>query len=235
MSLQTIITHPVYGKIEITRNPRARRIIMRVKHDMICITLPVRTTEKEFRDILAQYGDRLLKQQEKISHKSIDSNFIIDADNFAIRLYSCNGNRFQIKREDDRRFVILCPASTDFANSQTDTFLRKVILSVMRKRAKEFLPPRLTHLAKEHGFAFSTTTIRDSHTRWGSCSSRGNISLSIYLMMLSNKLIDYVLLHELCHTREMNHSERFWRLLDSVTESKAKVLRAELKRHNTTF
>ncbi|WP_373802195.1 M48 metallopeptidase family protein, partial [Bacteroides heparinolyticus] len=64
---------------------------------------------------------------------------------------------------------------------------------------------------------------------------RGNINLSYYLVLLPKHLIDYVLLHELAHTREMNHGERFWALLDKLTEGKAEALRMELKQYRTEF
>ena len=64
-------------------------------------------------------------------------------------------------------------------------------------------------------------------------SAQGNINLSYYLVLLPKHLIDYVLLHELAHTREMNHGERFWDLLDRMTDGKAQALRAELRKYQT--
>jgi predicted metal-dependent hydrolase len=98
------------------------------------------------------------------------------------------------------------------------------------------LPPRLERLAKEKGFEYNRCTVRNVHSRWGSCNAQGNISLSIYLAQLPDDLIDYVLLHELCHTVEMNHSERFWALMDKATApAKAKDLRKKLKGYRTLF
>ncbi|MBR4293672.1 MAG: M48 family metallopeptidase, partial [Bacteroidaceae bacterium] len=105
----------------------------------------------------------------------------------------------------------------------------------LRNIAQRELPSRLKELADKHGFQYTRVTLRDSHTRWGSCSNRASISLSIYLQLLPQHLIDYVLLHELCHTMELNHGERFWALMNRVTGGKAKSLREKLKEHRTDF
>ena len=102
-------------------------------------------------------------------------------------------------------------------------------LKLLRKKAKEYLPDRLQVLAVLHGFTYASIRIAKSKSRWGSCSSKKNISLSLFLMQLPSHLIDYVILHELCHTVEMNHSPKFWELLDKICNGKAKILRKELK------
>lgn len=79
-----------------------------------------------------------------------------------------------------------------------------------RQYANQYLPKQLSHLAKTYGFTFAKCTIRDQKTRWGSCSHQGNISLNWRLILMPVWVSDYVLIHELCHTREMNHSAAFW-------------------------
>ncbi len=96
-------------------------------------------------------------------------------------------------------------------------------------QARAYLPDRLKKLAAKHGFNYNRLTLRNSKTRWGSCSSKQNINLSIYLMSVPEYLRDYVMLHELCHTIHLNHSPAFWELLDKCTGNQAKTLRKEMR------
>jgi len=75
------------------------------------------------------------------------------------------------------------------------------------------LHKRLQHLASLHDFSFERTQIRRQRTRWGSCSSSGTISLNVCALFLRPEVLRYLLIHELCHTRHMNHSSRFWALV----------------------
>ena len=86
----------------------------------------------------------------------------------------------------------------------------------MRAQAKAQLPPRLAALAALHGFQYKRVFIKNNRTNWGSCSSLGNINLNLRLVSLPEELQDYVMLHELCHLKYLNHSPQFHALLESV-------------------
>lgn len=89
-------------------------------------------------------------------------------------------------------------------------------------RAHKKLLNRLNELAKAYNFVYNKVSIRNQKTRWGSCSDKNNISLNIKLVRLPGELIDYVILHELLHTRIKNHGPSFWHALDKlVGDSKA--------------
>lgn len=79
-----------------------------------------------------------------------------------------------------------------------------------RQAAAEYIPLRVAYFAKRMGVTYGRITIREQKTRWGSCSSAGNLNFNWKLMLLEPELLDYVVVHELAHRREMNHSARFW-------------------------
>ena len=102
---------------------------------------------------------------------------------------------------------------------------------VDKQVAKEFLDGRVRELADKFGFVYNKVTIRNQKTRWGSCSGKNNINLNMKLMNIHNHLIDYVLMHELVHTKVKNHSPLFWGSLD-IYVGNAKVLDKELKKYH---
>ena len=126
---------------------------------------------------------------------------------------------------------IACPSDTDFHSDEVQERLKKMIDSALRHEAKRILPKRLDALAGKHGFSYAEVKINGSRTHWGSCTSRKSINLSYSLLLLPPHLIDYVLLHELCHTLEMSHNQRFWELLDNTCGNRAKSLRQELQNY----
>lgn len=101
----------------------------------------------------------------------------------------------------------------------------------MRARAKAELPPRLAALAAQHGFTYNKVFIKNNLSNWGSCSSLKNINLNLRLVALPAELADYVMLHELCHLRFMNHGPQFHALLESVCPGH-RALAKELKTYN---
>ena len=98
--------------------------------------------------------------------------------------------------------------------------------------ADKMIVARVEELSGKFGLVYNKLTIRTQKTRWGSCSSKGNINLNIHLMRLPDNLIDLVILHELAHTVELNHSRKFWNILDKIFGN-AKLLDRELKNYKT--
>lgn len=105
----------------------------------------------------------------------------------------------------------------------------------LRREAHAYIPARVESLAREHGFSYTALRISSAHTRWGSCSSRNSISISLFTMLLPHHLRDFIILHELCHTRHPNHSAAFHALLDSSLGGKEQELQQELRRYTIPY
>jgi predicted metal-dependent hydrolase len=179
MDREIRLTDSLVGNVLFKYNSRAKRYIIRIKPEIVTVTIPCGGNYKSAEKFFKQNREMILQKTKELNSK------------------------------------------------------KQPELSVehLRQQAALFLPKELERLAKEHGFKYSSVKIQKSKTRWGSCSSKATVNLSLYLMLLPPHLIEYVLLHELCHTLQMNHSPAFWALLDKHTNGKAKALRRELKRH----
>jgi predicted metal-dependent hydrolase len=110
-------------------------------------------------------------------------------------------------------FVIKKPASprrTAPSPQTLESRANAAKMKILKKQAADYLPYRLAFLAQKYGFTYTLGKLGLRTTRWGSCTSKKVISLNIALMKVSKPLQDYVLIHELCHTRHLNHSKNFW-------------------------
>jgi predicted metal-dependent hydrolase len=103
--------------------------------------------------------------------------------------------------------------------------VRAFVSAWLMARARRELPPRLQALAAEHGITVPRVSIRDQRSRWGACSPTGTITLNWRLVQTPDHVRDYVLLHELMHRRELNHSRRFWRLVAAACPAHAEARR----------
>lgn len=84
------------------------------------------------------------------------------------------------------------------------------------EEAEKYIPSRVNRLASLYDFNFEKVKVKRLKSRWGSCSSKKNLSFNYKLMQFNYKIIDYVIVHELCHLKEMNHSEKFWSLVEEI-------------------
>lgn len=114
------------------------------------------------------------------------------------------------------KLLVYLPPTSTIDDAAVQQQIRDTVVKILRREAKNYLPDRLAALARKHGFAYERVRFSHASGRWGSCSSTGTISLNIALMKLPDELIDYVLVHELCHTRHMNHSKHFWAEVEAI-------------------
>lgn len=123
------------------------------------------------------------------------------------------------------------PEEKSIKSEEIQHIIKKTIIKALRHEAKEYLPERVQLLAQKYRFKYQNIYIKNNKTLWGSCSGINNINLNLHLMRLPDYLIDYVIIHELCHTVEKNHGATFWNLMDSILGN-AKSLSKELKKYS---
>ena len=95
-------------------------------------------------------------------------------------------------------------------------YLTNEEIKKLADKALQHIPKRVSYYAKQIGVTYEKITIRNQKTRWGSCSSKGNLNFNCLLMLTPPEVIDYVVVHELCHRKEMNHSEAFWAEVEKI-------------------
>lgn len=228
--------YPHIGSVTYTYKSKIKRITLRVKPDnTIHVSVPFLVSFKRVEEFVLSKKDwiisRLSENQDRagsIAQQGFQTKY------HRVELVADNsvGGILPIKRGN--LIEIHYPTSIDPSNSTLQDFTKSIVINLLRKEAKAYLPTRLANLAAQHGLSYTRLAIRNSRTRWGSCSGRNSINLSLHLMVLPDHLIDYVILHELCHTRVKNHGAGFWELLNSLCDGKAKELAKELKQYRIT-
>lgn len=126
-----------------------------------------------------------------------------------------------------REVYITHPATIAASHQSVQSKAHSASIRALKKEAERLLPERLQALADNHGFSYASVGVKQLKSRWGSCSSSQEITLNLFLMQLPWYLIDYVLLHELTHTKHMEHGPSFWRELEKHLPN-ARSLRAEI-------
>lgn len=234
ISKKQIISDKDFGKIHFVVRRSARNITMRVKEDGLHVTTPPYWSITALLEAIAPFRERLRNVCSEVKPKPFDLNFSIEAECFRLKLETSPLKNFTVSMRDET-VVIACPAHADFTTDRVQTLVKNAVMRAMRKKAEEYLPPLVQYWSSLFDLPYNKVTISKARSRWGSCSSKRDISLSFYLMLLPAHLMDYVILHELAHTREMNHGPKFWELLNQLTDGKALALRKELRMHRPVF
>jgi predicted metal-dependent hydrolase len=222
------------GQVNITRRKGTRRISMRIKPDgSVQVSHPWFAGQKEILAFVIQHTEWILTHQQKMVEKRFlySLNTTLETKHHSIQILPIEYGKLQAALKGNQ-VVLTVPSEFDSNSEQVQQFIKKVITEVCRKEAKEYLPVRVQELAIQHGLNYHKVFIKNLKSKWGSCSSNGNINLNLSLMLLPDNLIDYIILHELAHTIEHNHGEGFWKLLNNLTNGKARELNKEIKKNH---
>jgi len=226
------------GDIAVTVNARSRRFVFRYKDGMLACTSPLPYSEKAICKAIEELRPKLKvlvqRGELKAETKRYAPETHIDAEDFHLRFQQKDVNVAKIEM-DEENIVCFYSSPEVLAEDIVQAWITRALEAFARKRVKERLVPRLLEIAAQRGIRVNAVRVSSAKGRWGSCSTKGNINLSLYLVLLPRHLQDYVMQHELTHRLEMNHSPRFWALLDKACCGDSRAMRKEMKRYNTSF
>jgi predicted metal-dependent hydrolase len=219
--------------VTLFRSHRAKRLKITIKpFTGVRVSVPQSVSFKKAKEATEQriswiksHLSKMEKAEGLFTVFNLDTKFQTRAHHLEIKVSSTGTLRSVVR---DNKIAVTIPHANQVANGEVQNAIRKAIEHAWRKEAKGHLPLRVETLAAKHNFTYKNVAIKNSKTRWGSCSFDNNINLSLHLMRLPDYLVDYVILHELVHTKIKNHSSDFWQLLDIVSGD-AKKLDREVK------
>ena len=223
-----------FGEIKIRKNKLARSVKLSVGVDgNLRASIPYYSPEFAVRRLVNSNRDEIRKMLATHNAKNSyqDGDLIGKTHTLFLRKFS--GEEIKISNEGNQ-ILVQIPQELAFENPLVQSEIRKTVSKILRKQAKTYLPRRIDFLAEKYGFSFEKLRFSHTGTRWGSCSSSGTISLNIALMNLPHHLIDYVIIHELCHTRQMNHSSKFWQEVEKYCPNYKKYVQ-EIKQFSPSI
>lgn len=204
---QNILHYKGLGEVSYVRSQRARKLSIRInQRGQVRVSIPRFITQKQ--------AERFFLSKQDWVQKQLD----------ALKLKDCKGTL-----PPEGGIIHIRGRSYPVILHREDADVEAAIWRLLQKEAWEYLPGRVMELSERHGYKISGIKIRKMNTRWGSCTAKKSINLNSWLMMLPEYLSDYVILHELAHTRFPDHSNRFWEELDGITGGMSKKYRKELR------
>ena len=199
-----IVLPPIVRRV----HPRAKRLKLRIVQGQIFLTIPPHAKTHEIEQFIQQsqpwLQQHFIAAPEQPNKLSTADDFLNQSNSLSIKILehkkSVVINRKKNSKLFDKANVIYLPEHAP----------AKQLTAWILIESKRELPKRLAELAARYQFSYQKCSVRHAKTRWGSCNQQGSISLNAGLALLDQVTMDYVLLHELCHTRQMNHSAQFW-------------------------
>lgn len=228
------MTSPIDWPPSFTLQPSARARVVRVQ---VCVRrglrliVPLGFDPKKAEGILQKHRLWIERTWRRVQPISVDPlaetlpeclNLKALGEVWQLRYEALDKTSVRIKTHESDQILRLYGAVQDVLK------VKKALRRWLHQRAQAYFSPWLEGLCQETGLTITGVNIRNTHSRWGSCSFKKNISLSCRLLFISPLLVEHVLLHELCHTVHFNHSKLFWDLLKSVSPDTS-CLRKALK------
>lgn len=217
-----ILVEDKHISIEINKRRGVRNINLRLDFDgeKVKITAPYYVSERQILHFVEEKKEWIEKHFAKHFHKrkSHKKPLLASGDKFWLQgqTYVLN-----VKRQTAKRTKVVLQAmeieiylNKDLSAAQSKVAIKKAMISFYKKMASFVVPERTEYFAAKYDFQYKNITIKTLKSRWGSCSREKNLNFNWRLIMAPTPVLDYVVVHEVCHLRQMNHSQKFWDLVE---------------------
>jgi predicted metal-dependent hydrolase len=215
MHSKQIFVDPV-GAVTISKNRQATRFKISVRPDGTTrVTIPWLASFKSGEKFVDEHLQWITQTKERLAKSPVVQKLIQPGHLFSTRNYHYQVCPAMVARprirfdEKGKQILFEYPDNLQIESADLQITLRSLIENVLRFEAKKYLPLRIAELATTLGYSYKKVTIKNNKTNWGSCSNRKNINLNLHLMRLNDRLIDYIIVHELVHTIIPNHGPDF--------------------------
>lgn len=210
------------------RSPRAKSLQVRITPwQGVEIVIPRHVSRERARAFVVRHREWIRATWTRMREQMVDADLGLPG-SFLMRAV---GERWEVKyrRRAGGRARVMASGSTLTVHydGRDERAARRALRRWLVERARSYFGEHLPHICRYTGFSFKKLQIRGQTSRWGSCSSRKTLSLNYKLLFLEPELVRYLILHELAHTRHLDHSARFWRLVEEF-EPKCRELDQEL-------
>ena len=204
---QNILHYKGLGDVSYVRSKRARYLSIRInQRGELRVTIPRLVSQRKAERFFLSKQEWVIKRLNGLNH--LDCRGTLPPE----------GGLIQIRGKGHPVHLL-----------RGDVDVEAAIWRMLQKEALEYLPARVRELSEKYGYKITGLKIRKMKSRWGSCTARKSINLNSWLVMLPEYLSDYVILHELAHTRVPDHSQQFWEELDGICGGQSLQLRRELR------
>lgn len=226
-----IINIKEIGDVLFIKNSKSKYVGISVRHNNdVRVSVPRWVSYSKAQEVVGRKIDWIkqkLKKMESIEKTVFDlgTRFQTKHHRLVITPSDVDTPLIRIK---DGFIIVKYPQTKDVKDKDIQDAVKEGIDEALRIEAKDYIPHRVRGLAGRFDLRYRDISVKNIKTRWGSCSHNNNLNFNIHIMRLPEHLIDYIILHELAHTVEKNHSSRFWLLLDKFIGD-SKRLNKELK------
>lgn len=224
---QKIFNVPQVGNVPFYKRRTSNTIKIRISGSSVKVSMPLWVPYKVAINYVMQRAD-WIKSNLKTTDVLIDGSTV--GKNIILKLDTTNSSRFSSKHNNNY-LLVKYPANLAVDSSEVQNRLSKYVINALQREAEDILLPLVRKLADQHNLSVNKIEIKNLKSRWGSCSSKKDLAFSLFLVQLPWHCINYVIYHELAHTKHMNHSQDFWLLVEQFLPD-YKHTRKEMKQYS---